>query len=76
MAQFFTDHPLAIPNPEHYRYAVHCCAFKWDIGTHPDEAIALFAHKGMATAYGVKMWPGTFEVVDLLAHETQEGVDA
>jgi len=71
-----SDRRLAMPATALYRYAVHCCAFKMDLGSRPDHAVALFAHAGMANAYGVKMWPDTFEVIDRLAHETQEGIDA
>ena len=57
---------LAKPDPAVYRYAVHCCSFKLDLSSYPDHAVALFAQKDMASAYGVRMWPTTFQVVDLL----------
>ena len=61
------DPVLAVPDPALYRYAVHCCSFKFDLGSYPDHAIALFAQEDMAKIYGARMWPGTFQVVDLLA---------
>lgn len=61
------DTRLAPPDPAAYRYAVHCCSFKMDLGGTPDHALALFADEAMANRYGALMWPSTFEVVDFLA---------
>ncbi|KAB0494001.1 hypothetical protein [Pseudomonas vancouverensis] len=58
---------LAAPTPSNYRYAVFCCSFKWELGSTPDHAMALFADEAMAKRYGALMWPSTFEVVDRFA---------
>lgn len=58
---------FAVPDATLYRYAVHCCSFKYDLGGTPDDALALFADEAMAKRYGAWMWPNTFEVVDLQA---------
>ncbi|OZY39364.1 hypothetical protein CJF43_23360 [Pseudomonas fragi] len=58
---------LATVEPRAYRWAVHCCSYKWELGTFPDRAVALFADEAMAIRYGGSMWPSTFEVVDLQA---------
>ena len=58
---------LAAPAPSNYRYAVFCCSFKWELGSTPDHAMALFADEAMAKRYGASMWPSTFEVVDRFA---------
>jgi len=63
---------FAVPEPRMYRYAVHCCSFKFDMGGMPDHALALFADEAMAKRYGAWMWPTTFEVVDLLAPKEGE----
>jgi len=57
---------LAVPDPATYRFAVFCCSFRMDLGGYPDHAVALFAECNMAKAYGARMWPATFQVVDLL----------
>ena len=61
------DRLLAAPVPENYRFAVFCCSFKWELGSTPDHALALFVDRAMAERYGASMWPSTFEVVDLQA---------
>lgn len=61
------DRLLAVPDPENYRFAVFCCSYKWDLGSTPDHALALFVDQAMAERYGASMWPNTFQVVDLLA---------
>ncbi|MDI3357007.1 hypothetical protein MO767_22030 [Pseudomonas sp. UYIF39] len=63
------DPYLAPVDPSAYRYAVHCCSFKWDLGTAPDHALALFFDVAMARRYGAGMWPDTFEVVDIVTGE-------
>lgn len=62
---------LAPVEPNVYRWAVHCCAYKHDLSHKPDRAVALFEHKSAAQHFGSLMWPTTFEVVDVLA--TKEG---
>lgn len=57
---------FAVPDSTQYRYAVHCCSFKYDMGATPDHALALFFDSAMAKRYGAWMWPGTFEVVDIV----------
>lgn len=63
------DARLAPPEPARYRYAVHCCSFKWDIGDVPDHALALFFDSAMARRYGAWLWPDTFEVIDITTGE-------
>lgn len=60
------DRRLAVPDIETYRWAVFCCSFKVDLSAPPDHALALFADAAMAKRYGSWMWPGTFEVVDVV----------
>jgi hypothetical protein len=55
---------LAPINPANYRYAVHCCGYKWDLDYQPDLAVALFADPAMALRFGQLMWPSTYEVID------------
>ncbi|ANI54398.1 hypothetical protein PDR5_26680 [Pseudomonas sp. DR 5-09] len=43
-----------------------CCSFKVDLSSPPDHALALFADQAMAKRYGSWMWPGTFEVIDVV----------
>jgi len=60
------DRRLAAPQIETYRWAVFCCSFKVDLSSPPDHALALFADSAMAKRYGAWMWPGTFEVIDVV----------
>lgn len=60
------DRSLAVPEIETYRWAVFCCSFKVDLSSPPDHALALFADEAMARRYGSWMWPGTYEVVDVV----------
>ena len=60
---------LAPTDPAEYRYAVHCCAYKWDLTYQPDRAVALFEHSSAALKFGQLMWPSTFEVIDLITGE-------
>jgi hypothetical protein len=60
---------LAPADPAEYRYAVHACAYKWELSDKPDRAIGLFATIEAANTYGLKMWPSTFEVIDQLTGE-------
>ncbi|MFK7699660.1 hypothetical protein [Pseudomonas caspiana] len=62
-----TDRRLAVPEIHTYRFAVFCCSFKFDLGSPPDHALALFADSAMARRYGAWMWPNTYEVVDVIA---------
>lgn len=55
---------LAPTDPADYRYAVHCCGYKWELSDKPDRAVALFEHSIAAMKFGQLMWPSTFEVVD------------
>lgn len=64
---------LAVPDPKNYRFAVFCCSFKWELGSTPDHALALFVDRAMAERYGALMWPSTFEVVDIAAWKAQKG---
>ena len=63
------DSRLAPTNPTDYRFAVHCCAHKWDLTDKPDRAVALFEHVAVAKRFGGLMWPDTFEVIDLITGE-------
>lgn len=68
--QAFAPNPrLAPTNPTEYRYAVHCCGYKWDLADKPDRAVAIFEHETAAKKFGGLMWPNTFEVVDLATGE-------
>lgn len=58
------DSRLAPTDPADYRYAVHCCGYKWELSDKPDRAVALFEHSSDAMKFGRLMWPSTFEVVD------------
>ena len=60
---------LAPTDPADYRYAVHCCAYKLDLSTSPDRAVALFEHSSAAIKFGQLMWPETYEVIDQLTRE-------
>lgn len=59
-----TNSRLAPVDPASYRYAVHCCGYKWELSDKPDRAVALFEHSSAALKFGQMMWPSTFEVVD------------
>ncbi|MFP3924630.1 hypothetical protein [Pseudomonas sp. W5-36] len=61
-----TNNRLASPDPTAFRYAVYACSSKIDLSIPPDPAVALFDRKGVAESFGRLMWPGTFEVVDLM----------
>lgn len=61
---------LAAFNPAEYRFAVHCCGYKWDLAVEQDVAVAVFRCVEMAKTYGARMWPSTFEVVDRFTGET------
>ena len=63
------DRRLAAPEIDTYRFAVFCCSFKVDMGSTPDHALALFVDQAMAKRYGAWMWPGTYEVVDVITGE-------
>lgn len=65
-----------MPNPNlaptdlsEYRFAVHSCAYKWDLTDKPDRAVALFEHRSAAVKFGSLMWPSTFEVIDITTGE-------
>jgi hypothetical protein len=60
---------LAPTEPSEYRYAVHCCGYKWDLTDKPDRAVALFEHRSAAEKFGSLMWPSTFEVIDITTGE-------
>jgi hypothetical protein len=60
---------LVATDPVDYRYAVHCCAYKWDLTDKPDRAVALFEHRSAAEKFGSLMWPSTFEVIDITTGE-------
>ncbi|MEJ8867272.1 hypothetical protein [Pseudomonas jessenii] len=61
---------LAPTDPADYRYAVHCCGYKWDLSFEQDQAVAIFRSIEMAKTYGARMWPSTFEVIDRFTGET------
>jgi hypothetical protein len=61
-----TAQRLARPDPATFRFAVYACSSKVDLSYAPDPAIALFEHKLIAESFGRMMWPGTYEVVDLV----------
>ena len=63
------DRRLAVPQIDTYRFAVFCCSFKVDLGSTPDHALALFVDQAMAKRYGAWMWPGTYEVIDVITGE-------
>lgn len=63
------DRRLADTSPADYRYAVHCCSYKLDLTDKPDRAVALFEHHSFAKAFGLMMWPTTFEVIDIVTRE-------
>lgn len=63
------DSRLAPVDPSDYRYAVHSCGYKFEVADQPDRAAALFADAEMAKRYGSWMWPGIYEVVDVLTGE-------
>ncbi len=60
---------LAPTDPSAYRYAVHCCGYKWELTDKPDRAVALFEHSSAALKFGEAMWPSTFEVIDVVTGE-------
>ena len=64
-----SDSRLAPTNPAEYRFAVHCCGYKWDLTDQPDRAVALFEHQSAAERFGSLMWPTTFEVIDVVTGE-------
>ncbi|MGH8346857.1 MAG: hypothetical protein ACRES5_09875 [Pseudomonas sp.] len=55
---------LAPTNAAEYRFAVHSCGYKWDLSIESDRAVAIFKCSEMAKAYGARMWPTAFEVID------------
>lgn len=63
------DARLAPTNPAEYRFAVHCCGYKWELSDKPDRAVALFEHSSAALKFGQAMWPSTYEVVDVITGE-------
>jgi hypothetical protein len=60
---------LAPTDPAEYRFAVHCCGYKWDLTYEKDRAVAVFRCAEMAKTYGARMWPTTFEVIDRFTGE-------
>lgn len=58
------DSRLAPTDPADYRFAVHCCGYKWELSDRPDRAVALFEHSSAALKFGQMMWPSTYEVID------------
>ena len=63
------DSRLALVDPSSYRYAVHCCGYKWELSDKPDRAVALFEHSTAALKFGQLMWPSTYEVIDCITGE-------
>ena len=57
---------LAAPVASNYQFAVYSGAYQVDLTIEPEQPRALFADAGMAARYGALMWPGTFEVIDVL----------
>ncbi|MDR9749867.1 hypothetical protein RG836_00270 [Pseudomonas sp. SZMC_28357] len=60
---------LAPTDPAAYRFAVHCCGYKWELTDKPDRAVALFEHSSAALKFGQAMWPSTFEVINVTTGE-------
>jgi hypothetical protein len=60
---------LAPTDPAEYRFAVHSCGYKWDLGYQPDRAVALFSDSAAALRFGQSMWPSTCEVIDITTGE-------
>lgn len=63
------DRRLAPTDPAKYRFAVHCCGYKWDLTDKPDRAVGLFEHRSVAVQFGRALWPSTFEVIDIVTGE-------
>lgn len=55
---------LVTTDPADYRFAVHCCSYKWELTDKPDRAVALFEYSSAALKFGQVMWPSTYEVID------------
>ncbi|PTT05112.1 hypothetical protein [Pseudomonas sp. HMWF006] len=60
---------LVTTDPADYRFAVHCCSYKWELTDKPDRAVALFADSAAAGRFGHSMWPSTYEVIDRITGE-------
>lgn len=54
-----------LPAPGHMRYAVYPCSWKIGLCDQPSPPMAVFADRDQASAFGTRMWPSTFEIVDL-----------
>ena len=42
---------LAPAEPSAYRWAVHCCAYKFDLSRGPERPVALFEHESVAHSF-------------------------
>lgn len=57
----------APPAPGLLRYAVYPCSWKIGLSDKPSSPMAVFANREHAVELGTRMWPETFEIVDLEA---------
>lgn len=59
------DPMLALPEPGLFRFALYACSYKIGLGDSPERPMAMFQLRCHAAEMGARMWPSTFEVVDL-----------
>lgn len=54
-----------VPDAIQFRFAVYACSYKIGLGDRPEQPMAIFQLRSHANEMGARMWPSTFEIVDL-----------
>ncbi len=57
-----------LPDVRLFRYAVYACGHKIGLSDKPKQPVALFKLHSHAVEMGSRMWPATYEIVDLEEH--------
>lgn len=56
---------LLAPDLAEYRFALYCRSNLAGISHEPQPPVALYRDQASARIQGLRMWPSTFEVIDL-----------
>lgn len=57
------------PELSEYRYALYCRSDLLGLSDKPQPPIALYRDEGLANAHGHRLWPSTYQVIDLHGEE-------
>lgn len=57
------------PDLAEYRYALYCRSDLFGLADKPQPPIALYRDEGLANTHGHRLWPSTYQVIDLHGEE-------